>query len=1047
MAHRSLPSTILFFFLVILILAISACATAPDDAVPDDNGRVDDTERMDGPPTPLENIQRFLEESTPELARPVLLGLESPDYQDGDGNTTLIVAALHEATGLAAQALEQGADPNLARNDGFTALHISAYFGNSELVELLLEHDANVNAVSDAELTPLHLAVEDEHANTTELLLYHDADAFAQRGDGLRPFDAKNDLAADYRELIQETNESYGAVAVVPVLRFGEEIGPYAEQFGPTVEQAYAERGMDAFQTGTPEGGPFPESEISIPRTFDYVEEPYFEITARNSGRGDLFGLTAEVTVDGGDTVPVFFGWLPPEAEATRVVTLPEPGLGGIGADLGVEVEFSEANDWTAPSQRGSVSIASMNNRRVQEYIELFDTTDVRELVAGEHIDRRAVDRLIHFEEIEYAIDDLIFFASERAVSQDIVESVIVDELVSYSNEDLIALAEHNYLTRSIVESLFRGGRDFSRAEIQALADLGVFNPPEVLYTYTVRDGGTPTSTGNQDGIIQPGESPDFTFRLRNDSVFELEDVSARIETDHPDLELFKPSHRIDQVSGGETVEVTTQTGLRPRFEGERFELELVVENEQFGELLRDVVEVPVDEDVETDPILALNKDVVSTEAVEVYDGASDDTPVVNTFQEGARFEVTGELGGYYRVSVAGRDGWLLQKSVADYSPEGDPDYELASDIADDEGFFANQRPEVVINSPRNNDVIDHNQVTLDVTAIDRQHGIESVAVWVNDELLPGSHGERGLAVVGREEHDQARVERGFDLSLRTGENTIRVVAYNGNNIESHDEEITIESTGMRNPPRLFVLSVGVDDYNNPDWDLRFAAKDAETIGEIFEAQRGVGLYDEVHTQVLLNEEATRENIIAELETFVGRARRHDTVVVFMAGHGIQHRDTYYFMGADADLDTPTRRGLDQDVIQRALRYNVDSERALVMLDTCQSGFIPGRRDAGPDMTRVVERLAETQGIAYLSASRGNEAARENPNWGHGAFTLAVREALLEGMARPAEGSQALRIDELYSYVSDRVIELTDGQQRPLLSGSMEFFPLYGVAQ
>lgn len=1035
-------------FLLFAVASLTVCATGGDaretDADSENAGETSSSEAIDRVPGPLEKMNRFLEEDTPELARPVFLGLDSPDYQDEDGNTPLIVALRHESQKLTEQILESGADPNLTRNDGIGPLHLSTYYGNTELTELLLDHGASPTIASTQGVTPLHIAVGREHSEVADLLLYHGADPGARRADGMRPFDKKNDLAAYYREEIQGIVSEYGEDAVVPVLRFGSEVGEYARRYGPEVETAYEERGMDAFQIGEPELPPNAEAEIRIPRDFDYVEEPHFDIKVENTGRGDLFEVIAEIEVEGADSKEVFIGWLPPDESAERTVTMPLPDISDVDSELDIQVSFHEANGYTARTRSGVVSIADVDNRRVQEFIDRFSTTDVRNLVAHEHIDRRAVDRLIHFEEMEYTIDDVLFFASHRAISQDIVESIVVEQRVDYSNDDLISLAKENYLTRSIVESLFLGDRRFSRAELEELIELDVFSEPEVLYTYTVQDGGTKTSVGNQDGIIQPGEAPDFSFRLRNDSVFNLQDVSVRVRSQDEDVNIFEAAHSADRVAGGENMEALTVVSLLPGFEGEHFEIELIVENEQFGELLVDTVEVPVGDDLGDDPIIALNKDVVSKEAVEIFDGASSETPIINTFEAGARFEVTGELGDYYRVAIGADEGWVPRSAVDDYSPETDDGYELASNLELEEEFFENQRPEVVVTSPSNNDVIDHNEVELTVEAIDRAYGIESVAVWVNGNLLPGSDGERGLVVSGDQE-SRTRVTRSFALSLEEGENTIRVVAYNSRNIASHEESVTIESTGMRNPPRLFVLTAGVDDYDNSDLDLRYAADDAELMAEIFEAQRGVGLYEEVRTNVLLNEEATRERIIGELETFVGQARRHDTVVVFLAGHGIQQRDTYYFIGSDGDLDTPTRNGLDQDTIQRTLRYNVDTERALVMLDTCQSGFIPGLRDGGPDMSQVIEELSRSQGIAYMSASRGNEAARESPEWGQGAFTLAVREALLERRADVREGSGSVRINELYDYVSERVIELTDGQQRPMLSGSTEFFPLYAI--
>ena len=257
---------------------------------------------------------------------------------------------------------------------------------------------------------------------------------------------------------------------------------------------------------------------------------------------------------------------------------------------------------------------------------------------------------------------------------------------------------------------------------------------------------------------------------------------------------------------------------------------------------------------------------------------------------------------------------------------------------------------------------------------------------------------------------------------------------------------MVVKSTGIENPPELYVLSVGVDDYRDPVWNLRYAAKDAEAVADIFTGQEG-RLYEKVHTRVLTNAGAKRAAILDELTRFVRRARRQDVVMVFMAGHGVQHAGAYYFVPHDADPNRPQVGGIIQDQLIRELRSNVGSQKAIVMLDTCQSSFSlaqSGRRSSGTSTDSLVQGLSNATGLVIMSAAEGNQAALEDPQWGHGAFTLAIRRGLAEGRARDRNRDGAISWNELQEFVRAEVLELTDAQQRPKFSGeNLEDFVIF----
>ncbi|MBI4083423.1 MAG: LLM class flavin-dependent oxidoreductase [Candidatus Lambdaproteobacteria bacterium] len=106
------------------------------------------------------------------------------------------------------------------------------------------------------------------------------------------------------------------------------------------------------------------------------------------------------------------------------------------------------------------------------------------------------------------------------------------------------------------------------------------------------------------------------------------------------------------------------------------------------------------------------------------------------------------------------------------------------------------------------------------------------------------------------------------------------------------------------------------------------------------------------------------------------------------------------------------------------------ASKTLLLVDTCKSGAVTGKRRGVSDFTEALRDLlhAET-GTIGMAASTGQELSQERPEWGHGAFT----KALLEGLAGKADvnGDGIVDIKEMDLYVTNRVKDLTQGGPHP----------------
>ncbi|MBF0234067.1 MAG: caspase family protein [Desulfamplus sp.] len=285
-------------------------------------------------------------------------------------------------------------------------------------------------------------------------------------------------------------------------------------------------------------------------------------------------------------------------------------------------------------------------------------------------------------------------------------------------------------------------------------------------------------------------------------------------------------------------------------------------------------------------------------------------------------------------------------------------------------------------------------------------------------------------------------------VPLEPGENRISVFASTEQN-RSEPETIKInqKSASVQDEiykPNLYVLSIGISKYQNPDLNLNLAHKDAQAIAGVFEAQKGK-LYRNVNVRLLTDEEATGDNILDGLDWILEESTQKDVSVIFIAGHGRNdHRKNYYFMPYDTDVDHLRRTGVKwfdfNDVLESL------PSKALLMVDTCHSGNITGkRRQRGlSNMTEALRELTTTSsGVFVMTASTGDELSAEDMAWGHGAFTKAIVEGL-QNFKADYNGNNAVEIKELDLYVTERVKSLTNGQQHTTteIPKTMPNFPI-----
>ncbi len=321
---------------------------------------------------------------------------------------------------------------------------------------------------------------------------------------------------------------------------------------------------------------------------------------------------------------------------------------------------------------------------------------------------------------------------------------------------------------------------------------------------------------------------------------------------------------------------------------------------------------------------------------------------------------------------------------------------------------------------------------------------VSEVKVRVNDKLVR-SLDNRALRSTRGEAHE-------VQVEIPPVDSQIRLFAANKN---GKSEPVVISVRRSAAPVKvpetrfetLYLLIIGVSKYPE-EWKLDLAEKDARDFNHHMVRQAGK-LYGTAVPRLLINEQASRQNVLDGLRWLRESVGEKDAGVVFMAGHGDRVGAAYYFIPGDpevlpsrADFKNPQefenwkqqnapRRWVPGEEISRTLLGL--KGRSAFFIDTCHSGVNarPGQSSTNPDLTKALNEINEERGVLVFASSTGKEYSQEDPAWGNGAFTKAIIEGLRGGADFRKDG--LIRPSTLQSYVTDRVIELTKREQRPVI--------------
>lgn len=248
-------------------------------------------------------------------------------------------------------------------------------------------------------------------------------------------------------------------------------------------------------------------------------------------------------------------------------------------------------------------------------------------------------------------------------------------------------------------------------------------------------------------------------------------------------------------------------------------------------------------------------------------------------------------------------------------------------------------------------------------------------------------------------------------------------------------------------------LVIGIGEGYCPSLQLpSLVRKDAEAVAQLLCDPKLCG-YPPSQVRLLLDEQATKSNIVDALRELAATAKPDDTVVIFYSGHGGRKIDAPEYAGylypADYVPGDPDGTGLLAEELTELLNA-ISAARVVLLMDACHAeaaahvkaegenkGMLAGFRDS------TLEKLSSGNGRVIIASCREAEVSMTSSWRGHSLFTHFLLEGL-RGQARGADDG-TVRVLDLFTYLSEQVPAnpVDNRVQHPVLRARTENnFPL-----
>ncbi|HCY43685.1 MAG TPA: hypothetical protein DHV48_20520 [Prolixibacteraceae bacterium] len=228
--------------------------------------------------------------------------------------------------------------------------------------------------------------------------------------------------------------------------------------------------------------------------------------------------------------------------------------------------------------------------------------------------------------------------------------------------------------------------------------------------------------------------------------------------------------------------------------------------------------------------------------------------------------------------------------------------------------------------------------------------------------------------------------------------------------------------------PRIFAVVVGIADYEGSLADLNFSDDDAR----LFYNHLRQALPNEMaagKSVLLLNQNATRTNIINALQKVFSQSTENDFIIFYFSGHGSPGN----FCPTDY-----TRQQLSHEIVKNYFK-NAKARYRVCIADACFSGSI-GSASNSNQIEASTSQLQDAR-LAVIMSSKPYQTSAETAALRQGVFSYYLIKGL-KGAADMNHDSY-ITMGELLLYTKKEVSIKSGGSQIPVVYGrNLDRIPL-----
>ncbi len=227
---------------------------------------------------------------------------------------------------------------------------------------------------------------------------------------------------------------------------------------------------------------------------------------------------------------------------------------------------------------------------------------------------------------------------------------------------------------------------------------------------------------------------------------------------------------------------------------------------------------------------------------------------------------------------------------------------------------------------------------------------------------------------------------------------------------------------------KIWAVVIGVARYDHMPV-LKYTDDDAYQVYAFLKSPEGGALPDE-QIKVLVDDDATRDNVIKSMRQLFLKADDNDVVMVYFSGHGLPGSFLPF------DFDGFNNKLYHEDI--KDVFAETKAKHKLCLADACHSGtMLAMRAPVDRTLQKYYKAFEESDGgTALLLSSKGDEYSLEDMGLRQGIFS----HFLIRGLKGEADsnGDKIIGVQELYNFVSEKVRTYTANAQTPTLSGEFD---------